>query len=163
MVFLRALLLLALIFEAQSCQTTTCTGPGCQGHDPNGLGGRMSIRRPSMVRIERLAFMVCDEDRDFGLSWEEVASCEVRMNFMFLSTSIYDLVLIYVCHFHHHQCNGCSTLALSRYSCVYFGSLHPRNFLLFELSEAKNNSYLPHSCLFIFAREVRIMAENTIC
>ena len=27
-----------------------------------------------------------------------------------LSTSIYDLVLIYVCHFHHHQCNGCSTL-----------------------------------------------------
>ena len=82
MVFLRALLLLALIFEAQSCQTTTdtstCTGPGCAGHDPNGLGGRMSIRRPSMVRIERLAFRVCDEDRDFGLSWEEVASCEVR-------------------------------------------------------------------------------------
>ena len=78
MIVLRALLLLALIFEAQSCQTTTCTGPGCQGHDPNGLGGRMSIRRPSMVRIERLAFRVCDEDRDFGLSWEEVASYEVR-------------------------------------------------------------------------------------
>ena len=82
MIVLRALLLLALIFEAQSCQTTTntatCTGPGCPGHNPNGPGGRMSIRRPSMVKIERLAFRVCDEDRDFGLSWEEVASCEVR-------------------------------------------------------------------------------------
>ena len=31
-----------------------------------------------------------------------------------LSTSIYDLVLIYVCHFHHHhhhRRNGCSTLS----------------------------------------------------
>ena len=29
-----------------------------------------------------------------------------------LSTSIYDLVLIYVCHFHHHhRRNGCSTFS----------------------------------------------------
>ena len=31
---------------------------------------------------------------------------------LILSTSIYDLVLIYVCHFHHHHYrNGCSTLS----------------------------------------------------
>ena len=28
-----------------------------------------------------------------------------------LSTSIYDLVLIHICHFHHHRRNGCSTLS----------------------------------------------------
>ena len=84
-----ALLLLALIFEAQSCQTTTstCTGPGCPGHSPNGPGGRMSIRAPNtprrVIKIERLAFRVCDEDRDFGLSWEEVANCEVSKKILY--------------------------------------------------------------------------------
>ena len=49
-----------------------------------------------------------------------------------LSTSIYDLVLIYVCHFHHHHHHHplrvSQILPLSRYSCCYLGSLHPRNF-----------------------------------
>ena len=53
-----------------------------------------------------------------------------------LSTSIYDLVLIYVCHFHHHfllivvQIMYFSSyfLVLSRYLCFYLGSQHPRIF-----------------------------------
>ena len=54
-----------------------------------------------------------------------------------LSTSIYDLVLIYVCHFHHHfllltvnQIFYFSSFSfiLSRYSCFYLGSQHPRIF-----------------------------------
>ena len=45
-----------------------------------------------------------------------------------LSTSIYDLVLIHVCHFHHHHLIVSQILPLSRYSCCYLGSLHPRNF-----------------------------------
>ena len=52
-----------------------------------------------------------------------------------LSTSIYDLVLIYVCHFHHHfllllRVTFPQFCTLSRYSCCYLGSLHPRNFTL---------------------------------
>ena len=52
-----------------------------------------------------------------------------------LSTSIYDLVLIYVCHFHHHflllTVNqifyfSSFSLILLRYSCFYLGSQHPR-------------------------------------
>ena len=47
-----------------------------------------------------------------------------------LSTSIYDLVLIYVCHFHHHHPLRVSQIwPVSRYSCCYLGSLHPRNFV----------------------------------
>ena len=46
-----------------------------------------------------------------------------------LSTSIYDLVLLDVCHFHHHPHRHQSfpqIWPLSRYSCLYLGSLHPR-------------------------------------
>ena len=46
-----------------------------------------------------------------------------------LSTSIYDPVLIYVCHFHHHHHHHQTFLSnhgLSRYSCLHLGSLHPR-------------------------------------
>ena len=49
-----------------------------------------------------------------------------------LSTSIYDLVLIYVCHFHHHHHHHhhpvifLSNHGQSRYSCLHLGSLHPR-------------------------------------
>ena len=50
-----------------------------------------------------------------------------------LSTSIYDLVLIYVCHFHHHHHHPHLTFLsyhwLSRYSCLHLGSLHPRIFV----------------------------------
>ena len=59
-------------------------------------------------------------------------------NTILLSTSIYDLVLIYVCHFHHHfllllTVNqilyfSSFSLVLSRYSCFYLGSQHPRIF-----------------------------------
>ena len=49
------------------------------------------------------------------------------VKFVILSTSIYDLVLIHVCHFHHHQ-TFLSNHGLSRYSCLHLGSLHPRNF-----------------------------------
>ena len=49
-------------------------------------------------------------------------------SFVKLSTSIYDLVLIYVCHFHHHPQTFPQFRTLSRYSCCYLGSLHPRNF-----------------------------------
>merc|ERR1711963_758846 len=48
---------------------------------------------------------------------------------MTLSTSIYDLVLIYVCHFHHHPHPPVIFLSnhgLSRYPCLHLGSLHPR-------------------------------------
>ena len=49
-----------------------------------------------------------------------------------LSTSIYDLVLIYVCHFHHHffllRVTFPQFRTLSRYSCCHLGSLHSRNF-----------------------------------
>ena len=56
----------------------------------------------------------------------------VRINQQILSTSIYDLVLIYVCHFHHqhHQKTFLSNQGLSRYSCLHLGSLHPRIFRL---------------------------------
>ena len=54
---------------------------------------------------------------------------DCKLLFM-LSTSIYDLVLIYVCHFHHHHPLKVSQiLPLLRYSCCYLGSLHPRNFM----------------------------------
>ena len=47
-----------------------------------------------------------------------------------LSTSIYDLVLLDVCHFGHHQthtflsnhCDSSVLSRLSRYSCLYLGS-----------------------------------------
>ena len=48
-----------------------------------------------------------------------------------LSTSIYDLVLLHVCHFHHHQHHPTFwQFRISRYSCFYLGSLHPRIFQL---------------------------------
>ena len=53
-----------------------------------------------------------------------------------LSTSIYDLVLIYVCHFHHQYLRvtqfkhfSSFSLILSRYSCSHLGSHHPRIFM----------------------------------
>ena len=57
---------------------------------------------------------------------------------IFLSTSIYDLVLLHVCHFHHH-CLIVVQLSLSRYSCLHLGSLHPRIFL-FESDFLVNNT-----------------------
>ena len=39
------------------------------------LAGRSATM--SSMKIEKLAFKVCDKDEDFGLSWEEVAECEV--------------------------------------------------------------------------------------
>ena len=42
-----------------------------------------------------------------------------------LSTSIYDLVLINVCHF-HLLLSVAQITAISRFSCLYLGSLHPR-------------------------------------
>ena len=56
-----------------------------------------------------------------------------------LSTSIYDLVLIYVCHFHHHPVIFLSNHGLSRYSCLHLGSLHPRIFLV-DLTNFFRNS-----------------------
>ena len=55
----------------------------------------------------------------FGTFWESFSRK--------LSTSIYDLVLLYVCHFHHYLIVS-QIWPLSRYSCCYLGSLHPRNF-----------------------------------
>ena len=52
-----------------------------------------------------------------------------------LSTSIYDLVLLDVCHFGHHHhphtflsnhWDSSVSSRLSRYSCLHLGSLHPR-------------------------------------
>ena len=44
-----------------------------------------------------------------------------------LSTSIYDLKLIYVCHFHHHfRVTFPQFHRLSRFPCLHHGSLHPR-------------------------------------
>ena len=39
------------------------------------LAGRSASM--SSMKIEKLAFKVCDKYEDFGLSWEEVADCEV--------------------------------------------------------------------------------------
>ena len=47
-----------------------------------------------------------------------------------LSTRIYDLVLLDVCHFHHtflsNHWDSSVFSPLSRYSCLYLGYLHPR-------------------------------------
>ena len=64
--------------------------------------------------------VMCDSE---GLSSQ---SCPANENPL-LSTSIYDLVLIYVCHFlHHHPDTFLSNHGLLRYSCLHLGSLHPR-------------------------------------
>ena len=68
---------------------------------------------------------------------------------MILSTSIYDLVLLYVCHFHHHFLHLTVTqilyfssfsLILSRYSCFYLGSQHPR-ILSFKMTVLKTPNF----------------------
>ena len=46
----------------------------------------------------------------------------------FSYTSVYDLVLLHVCHFHHYHLIDVQ-LSLSRYSCLHLGSLHPRIFI----------------------------------
>ena len=58
------------------------------------------------------------------LGWNAMYYCILN----FLSTSIYDLVLLNVCHFHHHQVTFPQIRPLSRYSCLHLGSLHPRIF-----------------------------------
>ena len=53
------------------------------------LAGRSASM--SSMKIEKLAFKVCDKDEDFGLSWEEVADCEVSTflhNWQFQSKTI---------------------------------------------------------------------------
>ena len=73
----------------------------------------------------------------FLLEIEKICTC------FLLSTSIYDLVLLDVCHFHHHHVThtflsnhrDSSVFShLSRYSCLYLGSLHPRISLFRVLS-----------------------------
>ena len=83
---------------------------------------------------------------------------------MKLSTSIYDLVLIYVCHFLHHKTFlsiysfSLVFFILSRYSCLHLGSLHPRIFcqvftdflLVFDHSAMKSMVYAkPTLCKYI--------------
>ena len=79
-----------------------------------------------------------------------------------LSTSIYNLVLIYVCHFHHHFLLtviqilyfSSFSLILSRYSCFYLGSQYPRIFYLkFYLNLAVNSHF---SILWLYAVGLRI-------
>ena len=53
-------------------------------------------------------------------------SVKSMRNELKLSTSIYDLVLIYVCHFHHHPLRVTQITQLLKYSCWYLGSPHPR-------------------------------------
>ena len=68
--------------------------------------------------------------------WHSSMDCLISsMDCLILSTSIYDLVLLDVCHFHHQTHTflsnhwDCSEFSrLSRYSCLYLGSLHPRIF-----------------------------------
>ena len=63
-----------------------------------------------------------------------------------LSTSIYDLVLIYVCHFHHyHQGTFLSNQGLSRYSCLHLGSLHPRIF--WNINDSMGRRILSKWCI----------------
>ena len=52
-------------------------------------------------------------------------ACIFQVQSSILSTSIYDLVLIYVCHFHHHHHHHpvifLSNHGPSRYSCLHLG------------------------------------------
>ena len=64
-----------------------------------------------------------------------------------LSTSIYDLVLTYVCHFHHHLETFLSNHGLSRYTCLHLGSLHPRIFLNYKCHFGKIKHFRSrHQC-----------------
>ena len=68
-------------------------------------------------------------------------------------------MLIYVCHFHHHHCLIVAQLwALSRYSCVYLGSLHPRNFTLKDCS--KINDRNGFGCKSSFRKHTTRVHEN---
>ena len=75
-----------------------------------------------------------------------------NLSTLFLSTSIYDFVLIYVCHFHHYHLIV-SQIWLSRYSCFYLGSLHPRNFG-FEQTNVEHNKG--------FTRFTKLLIELTL-
>ena len=62
----------------------------------SGIISALAGRSASMgsMKIEKLAFKVCDKDEDFGLSWEEVAECEVSsFRYQFESMIISDLFI----------------------------------------------------------------------
>ena len=86
-------------------------------------------------------------------------------NWQKLSTSIYDLVLLYVCHFHHHYHLIVSQIwPLSRYSCCYLGSLHPRNFCCFIPPKiGKNDFSLKSGCLKSQMWKLQISLPSTVC
>ena len=77
------------------------------------------------------------------------------------STSIYDLVLLDVCHFHHHQVIVTQIWPLSRYSCLYLGSLHPRILKIEDVRTLQNHEHaLVFSWCNTFLRKWRQMKEK---
>ena len=54
-------------------------------------------------RIIQLDMLVTSKKRKLTLQRDEGALIWIASEDSFLSTSIYDLVLIYVCPFHHHH------------------------------------------------------------
>ena len=63
-----------------------------------------------------------------------------------LSTRIYDLVLLDVCHFHHFLPQSLfklCALRLSRYSCLHLGSRFQEFINVCKLSDLNNFGYLP--------------------
>ena len=93
-------------------------------------------------KVSNKELSVCTKDAKMGREQKQMVLQEILFNctpglwfyfyvYTILSTSIYDLVLVYVCHFHHHfllHLIVSQIWPLSRYSCCYLGSLHPRNF-----------------------------------
>ena len=90
------------------------------------------------------------------------------------STSIYDLVLLDVCHFHHHQVIVTKIWPLSGYSCLYLGSLHPR-ILKFEESAIRFlnvpkigmllcrwSSSFRRTCNYLHVQFVHVFTDMTI-
>ena len=79
----------------------------------------------------------------------------------FLSTSIYDLVLIYVCHFHHyHQGTFLSNHGLSRCSCLHLGSLHPR--ILFQSFSGKISVIVDEMLFHLFHKNTKLRRLSTL-
>ena len=91
-----------------------------------------------------------NRDQEGLKSLRSSAQCR---NLRILSMSIYDLVLIYVCHFHHqdHPVIFLSNHGLSRYSSLHLGSLHPRILLIESYSFLNSLMLLEYKHIWVEA------------
>ena len=119
--------------------------------------------------IELSASYTVSKIKKFQNAVTQNLGLHVCINVNILSTSIYDLVLIYVCHFHHHHpaLTFPQIWPLSRYSCCYLGSLHPRNFDLCKVS-TKIGKYIGFELwvilfLYHYVKNNQIWRRTKIC